>query len=147
MPDKHPAVLALRRLAGRQKSATNLVMLIHSPSAEANHKFADALAPKLAAMVPATFTEIQWKADTEVPEFGRKQKWLYADDKDLDDAEALLDRIIAKRAQPGYVDLEGDPDEELKRLRGKRGAAAAGGQGRAVGLLREARSTASTTSA
>ena len=119
LPDKHPAVQALHRIAGRQKSATNLVMLIHSPSGEANHKFADALAPKLQAMVPATFTEIQWKADTEVPQFARKQRWLYAEDKELDDAETLLDRIIAKRGQPGFVDLEGDPDEELKKLRGK----------------------------
>ncbi|HEY2744662.1 MAG TPA: MMPL family transporter [Polyangia bacterium] len=119
LPDKHPAVIALRRIAGRQKSATNLVMLIHSPSAEADHKFADALAPRLQTLVPSTFTEIQWKADTEVPEFARKQKWLYTDQKELDDAEALLDRIIAKRGQPGFVDLEGDPDEELKKLRAK----------------------------
>ncbi|HEX8952204.1 MAG TPA: MMPL family transporter [Polyangia bacterium] len=119
LPDQHPAVLALRRIAGRQKSATNLVMLIHSPSAEANHKFADALAPRLQTMVPATFTEVQWKADTEVPEFGRAQRWLYASQQELDDAESLLDRIIAKRGQPGFVDLEGDPDEELKSLRGK----------------------------
>jgi uncharacterized protein len=119
LPDKHPAVLALRGIAGRQKSATNLVMLIHSPSAEANHKFVDALAPKLQAMVPSTFSEVQWKADTEVPEFARKQRWLYATDQELDDAETLLDRIIAKRGQPGFVDLEGDPDEELKGLRAK----------------------------
>lgn len=119
LPDKHPAVLALRRIAGRQKSATNLVMLIHSSSPRANHAFADALAPRLAAMVPTTFSEVQWKADTEVPEFARKQRWLYATDQELDDAEALLDRIIAKRGQPGFVDLEGDPDAELRQLRAK----------------------------
>ena len=119
LPDKHPAVVALRRIAGRQKSASNLVMLIHSPSAEANRKFADAIAPKLQALVPKTFTEIQWKADTEVPSFARKEKWLYASDDELNDAESLLDRIIAKRGQPGFVDLEGDPDEELKKLRDK----------------------------
>ena len=119
LPDKHPAVVALHRIAGRQKSATNLVMLIHSPSAAADHKFADALAPRLQAMVPSTFSEVQWKADTEVPEFARKQRWLYAPQQDLDDAESLLDRIIAKRGQPGFVDLEGDPDEELKKLRQK----------------------------
>ena len=118
LPDHHPAVLALRRIAGKQKSGTNLVMLIHSPSPEANHKFADALAPKLAAMVPSTFSEVQWKADTEVPAFASKQRWLYASEKELDDAESLLDRVIAKRGQPGFVDLEGDPDEELKKLRG-----------------------------
>jgi predicted RND superfamily exporter protein len=119
LPDHHPAVLALKRIAGRQKSATNLVMLIHSPSKEMDHRFADALAPKLQAMVPKAFTEVQWAPDTEAPAFARKYKWLYADEKELDDAESLLDRIIAKRGQPGFVDLEGDPDEELKSLRQK----------------------------
>lgn len=119
LPDNHPAVLALRRLAGRQKSASNLVMLIHSPSREANVRFAEALRPALQQMVPSTFTEIQWKPDTEVPEFFRAQKWLYATDEELDDAETLLDRVIAKRSQPGFVDLEGDPDEELKKLRAR----------------------------
>jgi predicted RND superfamily exporter protein len=119
LPDNHPAVLALRRIAGRQKSATNLVMLIHSPSATADHAFADALAPKLAKMVPSTFSDVQWKAGNEVPAFARKQRWLYAEDQELDDAETLLDRIIAKRGQPGFVDLEGDPDAELKALRAK----------------------------
>jgi predicted RND superfamily exporter protein len=119
LPDKHPAVLALHRIAGRQKSATNLVMLIHSPSAEADHQFAAALRPALQSLVPSTFTEIQWAPDTEVPTFARQQKWLYADDKDLDDAEALLDRIVANRSQPGFVDLEGDPESDLKKLREK----------------------------
>ena len=58
LPDQHPAVLALRRIAGRQKSADQLVMLIHSSSKEANHRFADALKPELQAMVPKTFTEM-----------------------------------------------------------------------------------------
>lgn len=119
LPDHHPAVLALRRVLPRQQSSSNLVMLIHSPSAEADHRFADALRPRLQALVPKTFTEVQWAPDTEAPAFARKYKWLYASEKELADAESLLDRIIAKRGQPGFVDLEGDPDEELKALRAK----------------------------
>lgn len=119
LPPNHPAVVALRRIAGRQKSATNLVMLIHSSSSEANHKFADELRPALQAMVPKTFTEIQWAPDSEAPAFLQKWKWLYADQKELDDAESLLDRIIADRSQPGFVDLEGDPEADLKALRTK----------------------------
>jgi predicted RND superfamily exporter protein len=119
LPDEHPAVLALRRIAGRQKSATNLVMLVHSPSAEANRKFAEALRPELERMVPNTFTEIQWKPETEVPDYVARQKWLYADQKDLQSAEDLLDRIIENRANPAFVDLEGDPEKDLKSLREK----------------------------
>src|SRR5438477_9916969 len=78
LPPQHPAVLALHRIAGRQKSAENLMMLIHSSSAEANRKFAEALRPELQAMIPKTFTEVSWHADTEVPAYARKWKWLYA---------------------------------------------------------------------
>jgi len=119
LPDEHPAIQAYRRLAGRQKSATNLVMIIHSPSAEANRKLAELLRPELEKMVPEFFTEIQWKPDTEVAEFAGKYKWLYAEKKDLENAESFLDRIISKRSNPAFVDLEGDPDQELKQLRDK----------------------------
>jgi predicted RND superfamily exporter protein len=119
LPPQHPAFLALRRIAGRQKSGLNLMMLIHSSSAEANHKFAEALRPELQAMVPKTFTEVSWHADTEIPEYSRKWKWLYASQQQLEDAEVLIDRLVQRRAQPGFVDLEGDPEDELKKLRGK----------------------------
>ena len=119
LPDQHPAVLALRRIGGRQKSATNLVLIIHSPSAAANEKFAEAMRPELDKMIPDTFSEIQWRPDTEVPDYAAKYKWMYAEDKDLQNAEDFLDRIIAKRSSPLAVDLEGDPDEELKKLREK----------------------------
>jgi predicted RND superfamily exporter protein len=119
LPDSHPALVAMRGLAGKQRSATNLVMLIHSPSADVDHRFAAALRPKLQTLVPKTFTDIQWARDTEMPEYARKQKWLYAETKDLENAESLLDRIILSRSQPGFVDLEGDPEAELKDLRPK----------------------------
>jgi predicted RND superfamily exporter protein len=117
LPDQHPAVLALRRIAGRQKSGTNLVMLIHSDDPAANRRFAEALRPELEKTVPRLFTSIEWQPDNQVPDFARRWKWLYAEQKDLDNAEELLDRIIANRAQPGFVDLEGDPEVELKQLR------------------------------
>ena len=99
-------------------------------------------------MVPATFTEIQWKADTEVPEFARKQKWLYADrSRARRRGERCSTASSPSAGSRGFVDLEGDPDEELKNLRAQDGAAHARRQGRAVGLLREAPSKVSTTSA
>ena len=119
LPDEHPAVLALRRIAGHQKSATNLVMIVHSPDENANHAFAEALRPELAKMIPEAFSEIQWKPETEIPEYAAKWKWLYAESSDTAHAEELLDRIIAKRSSPLVVDLEGDPDAELKELREK----------------------------
>jgi hypothetical protein len=118
LPPDHPAVVALRTIPARQKSATNLVMLIHSPSPEANYKLAEALRPELEKMIPHTFSEIQWKPDTEIPDYGAKWKWLYADMADLERAEDLLDRVIAKRGNPFAAQIsDEDPEEELKKLR------------------------------
>ena len=117
LPANHPALDALHRVAGRQKSATNLVMLVHSPDREANHKFAEALRPQLEAMIPHTFSEIQWKPNTEIPDYGEKWKWLYAPLADLEQAENLLDRLLNKRGSPLYVDIDGDAEGDLKKLR------------------------------
>ena len=117
LPEEHPAVQAFRRIAGRQKSALNLVMLIHSPDETKTRAFAEKLRPELEKMVPATFSEIQWRPDTEVPVYASKWRWLYAEKKDLESAEDLLDRVIANRSSPLAVDLEGDSEAELKSLR------------------------------
>lgn len=119
LPDTHPAVMALRRIAGRQKSASNLVMLIESPDQAANRRFAEALRPELAKLVPTWFTEIQWEPDRELPEYASRWRWMYAEKSDLESAESLLDRIVARRSQPLLVDLEGDPEDELRSLREK----------------------------
>ena len=117
LPESHPSVLALRRISGRQKSATNLVLMIDSPDAAANKRFMAALKPALEKMIPDVFSEIQWKPDTEIPEHAAKWKWLYAEPQDLQHSEELLDRIIARRKAPLLVDFEGDAEQELSKLR------------------------------
>jgi hypothetical protein len=117
LPDGHPSVEALRRIAGRQKSATNLVMIVESPDPQANRRFAQALRPELDKLIPEVFTETQWRPDTEIPDHASRWRWMYADLADLQRAEELLDRIVAHRKTPLLVDLEGDPEEELKQLR------------------------------
>jgi predicted RND superfamily exporter protein len=117
LPDDAPAVMALRRIAGRQKSASNLVILIHGGSDEEDRRMAEALRAPLETMVPRLFTEVQWHPDRELPEFARRWKWLYADVNELDNVESLLDRLIARHSQPAFVDLEGDPEAELERKR------------------------------
>src|SRR5690348_5907539 len=47
LPDNHAAVQALKRIGGKQRSSTNLVVMIKSPDREANRRFAEALRPKL----------------------------------------------------------------------------------------------------
>lgn len=117
LPDNHPSVTALRSISGKQKSSSNLVMIVHSKDRAANNRFVDGIRAQLEALVPTSFTEIQWKPNTEVPEYAAKWKWLYADMSDLANAEELLDRVIARRTMPLLVDLDGDAEKELRQLR------------------------------
>jgi predicted RND superfamily exporter protein len=117
LPNNHPGVVALRNISGRQKSSTNLVLIAVSPDPAANRRLVEALRPPLSAMIPSVFTEIQWRPETEVPEFFGRWRWLYAEPADLRSAEQLLERIIAQRSSPLLVDLEGDANAELRTLR------------------------------
>jgi predicted RND superfamily exporter protein len=123
LPPDHPAVTALHRIAGRQKSSSNLVVIIESPDAAQNRRLADALRPELEKMIPSVFSEIQWRPETETPDFLSRYRWLYADLADLESAETLLDRVIARRTSPLAVDLQGDPEAELRALRERMNAA------------------------
>ncbi len=117
LPDQHPAVIAFRRISGRQKSSTNLVLMISSPDPQANQRMAEMLSPELDKLVGTVFTEIQWRPETDIPDYYQHWSWLYADLGDLQHAEELLDRILARRHSPLFVDLEGDPEKELRGLR------------------------------
>lgn len=117
LPDDHPAVQALRRVGPRQKSSTNLVLILESPDAAANRRLAETLRPELLQLVGSTFSEVAFHPDRTVPEYARRWQWLYASLAELTSAESLLDRLIARRTSPLVVDLEGDPEAELTALR------------------------------
>ncbi len=118
LPDDHPAVVALRRISGKQKSSTNLVLILDSPDQAANQRFAEALRPALEKLVPSVFSEVQWHQDGELPDFAARWRWLYAERDDLQHADELLERLIARRAHPFIADLgDDDPEQELRKLR------------------------------
>lgn len=117
LPPDHPAVAALRRVAPRQISSTNLVVILESPDAQANRRLAEALRPRLSELVGTVFSEVQWKPDNEVGEFLYRNRFLYADRSDLQAAEVLLERLLAVRSSPLLVDLEGDAEADLAALR------------------------------
>lgn len=118
LPSDHPAVVALKGIQGKQKSSTNLVVLLGSDSDEVNLRFAEALRPRLESMVGSVFTEVQWHKDPDVPAFLQRNQWLYASVDELLQAERLLDRVRAQRSSPLAMDLEeGDPEQDLRALR------------------------------
>lgn len=112
--------MALRGIAGRQKSATNLVLLMHSPDKAANIKFAEALRPELEGLTPkisAKFSGSQIpRSPLTLPPSGAGFTLI---PKILMMQQALLDRVIANRVLPLTVDIEGDAEAELKALRTK----------------------------
>ena len=119
LPPDHPAVTALRRVAGRQKAATSLVMLVHSRSVDANRDFVRKLLPGLSGLTPSTFSAIQVHPDAEVPRFIARWRWLYAEIADIRAVSELIDRLISARENPFSVDLVEDPEAELARLQDK----------------------------
>lgn len=117
LPKEHPAAVAIREVMPRQLSSTNLVLIIESPDRQANRRFAEALRPALQSLVGKLFSEVTYRPDTEVADAAALHKWHYAELSELGEAEQLLDRLLGGRTNPLLVDLEGDPEAELKKLR------------------------------
>jgi predicted RND superfamily exporter protein len=117
LPADHPAVVALRTVTPRQRSAGSLVVLVDSGDALRSAAFVDALRPALQALVPDTLTSIDWGPDPEPSRFYDRFGWLYASVADLEEVEGLADAIVTRRTSPLYVDLDGeDPEAQLDRL-------------------------------
>ena len=118
LPDQHPAVVALRRIEGRMRSMLYMFVALRGPDAAANRRCLQALTPELERLTPATFSEVQLRPRRDVPDFIWRNRWLYAPLAELERADALVERAIAKRTQPMLVDLEDDdPEAALRKLR------------------------------
>ena len=121
LPTDHPAVVALRTVTPRQRSASSLAILIDANDPVCAAAFADALRPALERLQPDTLTAIDWGPDPEPAEFASRWRWLYADLPDLAELERLADALVARRSSPLFVDLgdDEDPDQTLQRLEQK----------------------------
>lgn len=117
LPETHPAAVAIREVMPRQLSSTNLVLIIESPDRAANRRFAESLRPKLQRLCGTLFSEVTYQPDTEVADAAALHKWHFAGLSELQEAEQLLDRLLGGRSNPLLVDLEGDPEVELRKIR------------------------------
>ncbi len=117
LPKTHPAAVAIREVMPRQLSSTNLVLIIESPDRVANRAFAESLRPKLLSLVGTLFSEVSFRPDTEIADAAALHKWHYAELSELEEAETLLDRLLGGRSNPLLIDLEGDAEAELKKIR------------------------------
>lgn len=113
LPKDSPGLCAFERRVERAGGRATLVVVVESPERKANERFADALEEKLEALKAARPDLISFveSGTHELRAFFDKNRWLYAELKDLEEADSTLDKQIA--VQSGMVeDLESEGTPE-----------------------------------
>jgi predicted RND superfamily exporter protein len=114
LPRDSPGLKAFEHQLGRVGGGAALLVVAESPDRKANERFADDLSARLREMIveqtrggPQLIAYIEDGA-RDVREFFERNKWLYADRKDLEDAYDTIDFQIAVRS--GLVSDLGEDD-------------------------------------
>ena len=114
LPRDSPGYQAYVHQLGRTGGGASLLVIAESKDKAKNEAFADALAAKLAEYQKGPGAHLISYVETgtkDVRAFFKKNKWLYSEQKDLEDADETLDHQVAIRS--GMVtDLEGDDDDD-----------------------------------
>jgi hypothetical protein len=115
LPRDSPALKAFEHQLGRVGGGASLIVVAESPDKAQNERFADALADRLEASIAEGKAQnkrplISYieRGTKDVHAFYEGNKWLYADEKDLESAYDTLDFQIAIRS--GLVADLGDDD-------------------------------------
>jgi predicted RND superfamily exporter protein len=108
LPRDSPGLQAFEHQLGRVGGGATLIVVAESPSRVHNELFLDDLAARLDAMIeeqkkggPQLISYVE-SGSKDVHEFFEDNKWLYADTRDLEEADETLDHEIAIRS--GLVD-------------------------------------------
>ncbi len=120
LPEDNPNVLALEKLSEQVGGETQMLVVINSPSFEANKAFADTLIKRsLGLYYPryndTYFKRAEFKRETE---FIKNNALYLASHKELDEVtEYLQDEIqdAKEKANPFYFDLGDDEEESLSK--------------------------------
>ncbi len=114
LPSESPGLKAFEHQLGRVGGGATLIVIAESPDRAGNERFADDLAARLRAMAaeqkasggPQLIAYVE-SGTKDVRSFFEDNKWLYADQADLEEAYETLDHQIAIRS--GLVeDLDDD---------------------------------------
>jgi predicted RND superfamily exporter protein len=114
LPEDSPGLKAFEHQLGRVGGGATLIVVAESPDKASNERFADDLAKRLVAMTaeqkslgkPSLISYVE-SGTKDVHAFFEDNKWLYADQADLESAYDTLDFQIAVRS--GLVsDLDDD---------------------------------------
>jgi predicted RND superfamily exporter protein len=123
LPRDSPGFIAFEHQLHRVGGGATLFVVVESPDRAANEKFVDDLSAEVKKIGPDLVSYVE-DGSKEVREFYKANKWLYADLKDLEEADTKLDNQIAIKS--GLVEnLEGDDDAPKKPAAGAGDAGAA----------------------
>jgi hypothetical protein len=111
LPQKDPAVVVLREMAGRINGMTHILLGIESPSSEANQRYSNTLTQRLRALRHPGIVDVQ-NGIQEERAFLKRNAFLYGSVEQLEDARDRLRKAIMKRKNPAFVDLSEDKDEK-----------------------------------
>ncbi|HEY8039519.1 MAG TPA: MMPL family transporter, partial [Polyangiaceae bacterium] len=117
LPVDSPGLRAFEHQLGRVGGGATLIVVAESPDRRQNERFADDLAQRLRAMAmdqkngggPQLIGYVE-SGTKDVHAFFEDNKWLYADQKDLENAYDTIDRQIAIRS--GAVEDLGDDEDD-----------------------------------
>ncbi len=121
LPDNQPAVMDKNAIEGRFGGKTTLSVVFHSEDPEkipALKAAAEALALKLEADDDPAISSVDWNV-REMVDFVEAHRHLYAPYDDLVEIRDALDERLEyerARANPFYVDLEGEPPSDIGEL-------------------------------
>jgi len=116
LPSDAPSVVNLEYLKQRVSSYATLVVTVESPDLKANERFAEALAVRLRAYPPERIKFVDYNL-SELTDFYKKFKHLYADLPDLIDFRDRLKKRIQEETEDSVVeslDDEAKPKTDLK---------------------------------
>jgi predicted RND superfamily exporter protein len=134
LPSDSPALKAFEHQLGRVGGGATLIVVAESPDRAQNERFVDDLSARLDAMAtepgkgPQLIAYVE-SGTKDVHRFFRSNKWLYADQRDLEEAYDTLDRQIALRS--GLVE---DLDDDAPAKGAAPGAPAGEARQAALGL-------------
>jgi len=120
LPERDPAVVALRRTEGRVGDLNLLAVGIRSPDRAANLAYAKALTDELRRLPPSQVSLVAYHL-RDLQDFFRANRWLYASVGDLEAVRDRLRREIVRRKNPLFVSLDDeaasgeDADQALRR--------------------------------
>ncbi len=120
LPSHRPSVVDLENIKGRVGGLSTLTVAVVSPSrnVEGMKRFARDLRERLEALPPGYVQSVDWNV-AAYEEFVWENRHLYAEREDLEEIrDALQSRLERERARanPFYIDLEDEPEDDPREL-------------------------------